>query len=377
MALDRGTTFTWYGHSCWEISTPGGRTILLDPWFANPRSPKKQEQVERCDLLLVSHGHFDHMGTGDAVALARRLGPTWPCIHELSLYLGDLGLPGEVIRRVARGDERVHRRIPGCIVHAVEDAEEVRGAVAEHAVEPGPEFLSLDLAGVRLAHRTEDVGEVQAALEQVHLSPELQPPRREHRRGQPRERKLLGREESLVGEVVDREERGRAPALGGEDDRDERGLPVVAVDDVGLPALRADPLQQRAGEERETGEVVVVVMARFPIEPRAIEQRGLIDEPEREMAPGQPGIHHRPRYDRFADAHLHGPRALLRDRDAAIARHRHAHVHAARSQRRGKGAGDIGQPAGLRQRDDLGGTKQDSHRCSLRAPGRGRLIRAR
>jgi L-ascorbate metabolism protein UlaG (beta-lactamase superfamily) len=97
MALDRGTKFTWYGHSCWEITTPGGRTILLDPWFANPRSPKKQEQVERCDLLLVSHGHFDHMGTGDAIALARRLGPTWPCIHELSLYLLDLGLPGEVI----------------------------------------------------------------------------------------------------------------------------------------------------------------------------------------------------------------------------------------------------------------------------------------
>jgi len=97
MALDRGTTFTWYGHSCWEVATPGGKTILFDPWFANPRSPKSQDQVERCDLLLVSHGHFDHMGTGDAVALARRLAPTWPCIHELSLFLGDLGLPGEVI----------------------------------------------------------------------------------------------------------------------------------------------------------------------------------------------------------------------------------------------------------------------------------------
>ena len=97
MALDRGTTFTWYGHSCWEVTTPCGKTILFDPWFSNPRSPKKPEAVERCDLLLVSHGHFDHMGTGDAVALAKRLGPTWPCIHELSLYLGDLSLPGEII----------------------------------------------------------------------------------------------------------------------------------------------------------------------------------------------------------------------------------------------------------------------------------------
>ena len=31
MALDDSTTFTWFGHSCWEIRTPGGKTILLDP----------------------------------------------------------------------------------------------------------------------------------------------------------------------------------------------------------------------------------------------------------------------------------------------------------------------------------------------------------
>lgn len=97
MALGRDTRFTWYGHACWEVRTPGGRTILFDPWFANPKSPKPAEQVERCDLLLVSHGHFDHMGTGDAIAIARRLAPTWVAIHELSLFLGDQGLPGEVI----------------------------------------------------------------------------------------------------------------------------------------------------------------------------------------------------------------------------------------------------------------------------------------
>jgi L-ascorbate metabolism protein UlaG (beta-lactamase superfamily) len=109
MALDRDTTFTWYGHSCWEVTTPGGKTILFDPWFGNPKSPKRADQVDRCDLLLVSHGHFDHMGSppGDAVALARRLGPTWPCIHELSLYLGDLGLPGEVIGMNKGGTVRV------------------------------------------------------------------------------------------------------------------------------------------------------------------------------------------------------------------------------------------------------------------------------
>ncbi len=36
--------------------------------------------------MLVTHGHSDHLG--DAVEIAARTGPAWPCIHELSLWLG-------------------------------------------------------------------------------------------------------------------------------------------------------------------------------------------------------------------------------------------------------------------------------------------------
>ena len=91
MGLDRDTTFTWYGHSCYEVRTPGGKVILIDPWFGNPRSPRSADSIDRCDLLLVTHGHYDHMG--DAVALASRLRPAWPCMHEMSLWLGRR-LPG-------------------------------------------------------------------------------------------------------------------------------------------------------------------------------------------------------------------------------------------------------------------------------------------
>ncbi len=41
------TTITWYGHACVEIRTPGGKVILLDPWFANPLSPKSARRRRR------------------------------------------------------------------------------------------------------------------------------------------------------------------------------------------------------------------------------------------------------------------------------------------------------------------------------------------
>lgn len=85
MTLHTTATFTWYGHACWEVTTPGGRTILFDPFFGNPLSPRRQDEVDRCDLLLVSHGHGDHFG--DALAIASRTRPAWPCIHEMSLWL--------------------------------------------------------------------------------------------------------------------------------------------------------------------------------------------------------------------------------------------------------------------------------------------------
>jgi L-ascorbate metabolism protein UlaG (beta-lactamase superfamily) len=91
MALPAGATITWYGHACLELRTAGGRTVLIDPWFGNPRSPRSAADVSACDLLLVTHGHDDHLG--DALSIASRLRPAWPCIHEMSLWLARR-LPG-------------------------------------------------------------------------------------------------------------------------------------------------------------------------------------------------------------------------------------------------------------------------------------------
>jgi L-ascorbate metabolism protein UlaG (beta-lactamase superfamily) len=120
------TSITWYGHACVEIRTPSSRTVLIDPWFGNPRSPLAADAVERCDVMLVTHGHHDHLGSGpgdvreaDALGIARRTKPVWPCVHELSLWLGDrLGDSGVEILGMNKGGTVDARGIAVTMVHA-------------------------------------------------------------------------------------------------------------------------------------------------------------------------------------------------------------------------------------------------------------------
>jgi L-ascorbate metabolism protein UlaG (beta-lactamase superfamily) len=86
--MTSSTSITWYGHACVEIRTPGGKTVLIDPWFGNPRSPMAADSVASCDVLLVTHGHADH--SGNALPIASRTRPIWPAIHELQLWLGSV-----------------------------------------------------------------------------------------------------------------------------------------------------------------------------------------------------------------------------------------------------------------------------------------------
>ena len=86
MAAHESDWFTWYGHACVEVVSAAGTTVLFDPWFGNPKSTQAADAVAACDVLLVTHGHGDHLG--DAIAIAQRLGPAWPAIHELRLWLG-------------------------------------------------------------------------------------------------------------------------------------------------------------------------------------------------------------------------------------------------------------------------------------------------
>src|SRR4051812_17003159 len=95
------TRVRWLGHSCLLFET-GGKHVLVDPFLTgNPKAAAKADEVP-ADLILVSHGHGDHVG--DAVAIARRTGAKVVCNYEISLWLeANQGLPGDQIVGMQHG----------------------------------------------------------------------------------------------------------------------------------------------------------------------------------------------------------------------------------------------------------------------------------
>jgi len=82
---------TWLGHATFLLRSPGGKTLLLDPWITgNPMSPESAKKLPPLDLILVTHGHADH--TGDAVAAGRASGAQIVAPYEVSVWLGSKGL---------------------------------------------------------------------------------------------------------------------------------------------------------------------------------------------------------------------------------------------------------------------------------------------
>jgi L-ascorbate metabolism protein UlaG (beta-lactamase superfamily) len=82
-------TLTWTGHATWLIDTGSG-ALLVDPFFDEcPTASMKAEDV-RCDAILVTHGHFDHVA--DLVAIAKRTGAKVYCNWEIAQWLAKQGV---------------------------------------------------------------------------------------------------------------------------------------------------------------------------------------------------------------------------------------------------------------------------------------------
>lgn len=83
-------SITWLGHSSFSLKTPGGKTILLDPWYTGNPSFPENAKPKQADVILVSHGHSDHVT--DAASMAKATGATVVGIWEVTSWLGTKGV---------------------------------------------------------------------------------------------------------------------------------------------------------------------------------------------------------------------------------------------------------------------------------------------
>ena len=124
------TQLTWYGQSAFKIVTPTGKVLLIDPWLSNPVFEKAKEEIvgllpasvgfffevfagqaakeeiaalRQVDLILVTHGHSDHVG--DAVEIGKKTGAKLVATFDLAdAMVKHLGYPAEQ----AQGDTVGH-----------------------------------------------------------------------------------------------------------------------------------------------------------------------------------------------------------------------------------------------------------------------------
>ena len=81
---------TYYGHSCFQVET-AGQKLLFDPFIkSNPLASKIDIKTLKPNLILVSHGHGDHIE--DAAEIAKQSGALVICNYEISMWLGNQGV---------------------------------------------------------------------------------------------------------------------------------------------------------------------------------------------------------------------------------------------------------------------------------------------
>ncbi len=111
----QGNRLTWLGHATFRITTADGVTVYIDPWLSNPLCPEDEKQVKKCDVMICTHGHGDHIG--DAVRIAKQLNPMVVGIFELCLWLEKKG--AKQISPMNKGGTQTVAGIKITMTHAV------------------------------------------------------------------------------------------------------------------------------------------------------------------------------------------------------------------------------------------------------------------
>jgi L-ascorbate metabolism protein UlaG (beta-lactamase superfamily) len=106
----------YLGTSCFEMTAASGRRLVVDPHLdENEHAAIRSEELGAVDLVLVTHGGFDHLG--DAFAITRRTGAMLFTSADVAIAATLDGVPEEQVFPMVSGARREHA---GFAVQAVE-----------------------------------------------------------------------------------------------------------------------------------------------------------------------------------------------------------------------------------------------------------------
>ena len=80
------------GHAA--VKLEGSKVVYIDPFLrGNPKAAETPDKVERCDVIVVTHDHSDHLG--DAFEIARKTGAVIVSQYEIAARAQEEGLKAE------------------------------------------------------------------------------------------------------------------------------------------------------------------------------------------------------------------------------------------------------------------------------------------
>ncbi|MEL0010290.1 MAG: metal-dependent hydrolase, partial [Bacteroidota bacterium] len=133
------TQLQWLGHSAFRIVSPDGNIIYIDPFLSkNPSTPDAFKKVDDADVILLTHGHDDHVG--DTLDIAARTGAQVAGIVELIGLLQQEGLSVEQSIAFNKGGSIHFEDFSVTMVHA-NHSSSYKGA---YAGDPAGLILSFD-----------------------------------------------------------------------------------------------------------------------------------------------------------------------------------------------------------------------------------------
>lgn len=139
--IGKGAKITYLGHSAFRVISPKGVILYIDPFLSgNPKTPPEMKTVEKADLILVTHGHGDHLG--DTVSIAEKTNAKVIVIPELGRYLAKKGVKN-VVGMNKGGTYSIHG-IEITMVHATHSSSVTEGDQVIYTGDPAGFVIRLE-----------------------------------------------------------------------------------------------------------------------------------------------------------------------------------------------------------------------------------------